>query len=213
MEKAPSAACQQFREERLLLYAYGELPAGEAEVIRRHLAGCAGCRAEAESIARVRAAASEPALKEDPPPALLAGLRIAARESLAVRPGLLERVTGWLGQPRFRYAAVGAAALVIIVAAGLGYRAWESHRARSEDFASDGLAALVEEVDSWNSPVLAFQEPEPAAALFEELGPEREETSPAGAGVEEPWNWPAPASGLDEIERGLEELDSSVRFL
>jgi len=213
MEKPPSASCPQFRGERLLLYAYGELAGGEAEVIRLHLAGCAGCRAEVESIAAVRAAASEPALKGNPPSALEAKLRIAAREALPARPGLIERVTGWLGQSRFRYVAAGAAALVIMVAAGLGYRAWESHRAGPEDFSNEGLAELVEEVDSWQSPPLALLEVEPADMIFEEVEQEIEETPAADEGVEEPGYWPAPETGLDEIERGLEDLDASVRYL
>jgi anti-sigma factor ChrR (cupin superfamily) len=78
-----SASSDHDREypEQVLLYALRALPAGEASVVGAHIAGCAGCRQEMETLRPIiRALVAWPGEELSPPTALWERLsqRIAA---------------------------------------------------------------------------------------------------------------------------------------
>ena len=79
-------------ENRLLLFAYGELPEAEATEMEMHLAACAACRAQLERLERARIAADWARAAERPrrvrwlPVALAAAAMIAAAMVLRPRP-------------------------------------------------------------------------------------------------------------------------------
>ncbi len=52
----------QITRDRLVLYAEGELPAGDKKDVESHLASCAECRAEADGIDKVREWLADPEL-------------------------------------------------------------------------------------------------------------------------------------------------------
>jgi hypothetical protein len=209
MNDSLNPSCAEFQQGRLLQYAYGELLPREMEIIRRHLAGCPDCRAAAEAVAAVRAAAGEPILRENPPAAFDVKLRAAAREGPGKGPGLAERIFGWLRQPQLVYAAAGAAALLVI--AGLAWHFWSSFRTKPQDLDPASLVALAEEVDGWHPPVLEAAAPDrtPVEELEQQLG----ELSPTSQVDFEAWYRELNQGGWGEIERGFRELDSGVRHL
>jgi anti-sigma factor RsiW len=94
----------------------GALPAGRRAEVERHLAACAGCRAEREKLAG--AVALLGALPPPPGPSPFFTARLAARlaAEAAPRPGPL----AWLGAWRWRLAvpatALAAAAAMTVVA-------------------------------------------------------------------------------------------------
>lgn len=125
--------CREWRQS-LGAYALGQLPAEERAALEAHLAGCPGCRAEADSLAAV---------------ARLLPLADAARiEAPAPRPSpaLAERVRAALGsqrrsrrrrrQRRFGLALSGAAAAAAILAILLLGGGSESSPAEHVEFAS-----------------------------------------------------------------------------
>ena len=209
MNHPPLPTCGKFSEEELLLYGYGELPAREAETLSRHLSACALCRGEVEGIKAVRAAVAEPILRDNPLPLTEAKLRVLARENPVKKPGSAERLSAWLFQPRLVYAA-GAVALLLIL--GLSWRYRASHRVRPQDFSNQGLLALVQEVNRWQAPPLAAVGSRTAliseleSEIGEAAGEESDETEAGYLGVTRP-------NGLEDIEQGLEELASTVRYL
>ncbi len=209
MNQQPSPNCAEFQQGRLLQYAYGELSPRETEIIRRHLENCPDCRRAAAAVARVRTAAQEPILRENPPPALEVKLRAAARERKTTVFGASERIFGWLRQPKLLYA--GAALLALLAVAGVSWRIWSRYRVKPQDLDPSSLVALAEEVDRWQAPTLEAATPEltPVEELEQQLG----EQAPAPALDLETWYRELKQSGLDEIERGFRELDSEVRYL
>jgi len=209
MNDHPFPTCTKFQKEQLLLYSYDELPAGEKESLRRHLLTCAECRREVEAVTAVRAAAKEPILQENPPARIEVKLRAAARESRAGKAGLLARVWAGVQMPGFLYA--GAAGLALLALLGFCYRYWVSHQTRPEDFDNQGLVALIKEVDQWESPPLEALRPE--ATPLEEVEMELSEMSPEPQTRMETWYQEMNPNGLEDIERGLRELDSGVRYL
>lgn len=102
----------------------GELPPAEAAEVRRHLASCAACRAEVESLGGVWHALGRLA-DEEPSAALRSrfyALLEAYQEGLAHRERLGDRFAAWLAGwwPRrpTRQLALTAAALVVGLVAG-----------------------------------------------------------------------------------------------
>lgn len=124
----------------------GELPAAEALAVRRHLADCAACRAEVESLGAVWQALGR--LDDEEPSPALAGRFHALLEAYedgrrsAAAPGWSARAAAWIASwwPRrpMIQLALTAAALVLGLAAG-------------SRFAPGGeIALLRHEVDALN---------------------------------------------------------------
>jgi hypothetical protein len=104
-------------EERVALYAGGDVERGAAE-IERHLRECAACRAFAaelrESLALLRAAHAE---------------EIPAAAFTAVRARVLER----LSRPWWKRAWVYAAAAIVLLAAGIAFHVRQAPLPRGAD--------------------------------------------------------------------------------
>lgn len=101
-------------EDRLLEYAYGELPAHEADAVRAHVEGCEKCRGALEGVQRVRRAVAP--LKDAPVPdagleSLLAYAKRQAAHATPVRAR--RRFTRWA----LPFAGGIAAVFVAILAA------------------------------------------------------------------------------------------------
>ena len=92
-------------EERVALYAGGDLPAGEAAELERHLSGCAACREALESQGRALALLREAHAALLPASAYTA-VRARVLERLERRPSPVWRRV-WVG--------VGAMAVVALV--------------------------------------------------------------------------------------------------
>jgi anti-sigma-K factor RskA len=106
-------------------YVLGALPELDAELLERHLAGCASCRAEVEELRPVTAAMARSVPQVDPPASLKAGLMEVVNAEAAARmttsPKRRRRSPGsWFSglQPRMA-AAMALAVLALGVVVGV----------------------------------------------------------------------------------------------
>jgi anti-sigma factor (TIGR02949 family) len=113
-------SCTQW-QDRIQLYADGELPAGDRDAFRAHAQSCAACAAQALAAAEARLAVRDAGQRYEAPADLRArvariargehGLAIAAVADRDYSP----RRSAWFAMPRW----ATAAAAVLLVAAGI----------------------------------------------------------------------------------------------
>ena len=102
--------------ERLSDLADGALAGAAREAVERHLAACAACRADADALRRVLAAAGAAPRAVEPPPEVWAGVRARVATARAARAAHVRRT--WWRRPATLGAAAGllaAASLTLLV--------------------------------------------------------------------------------------------------
>jgi hypothetical protein len=136
--------------ERFVDYLTGELPAGELDDFRRHLASCPACREELESLGAVWTRLG--VLPQESPSGALRsrfyGMLETYKESLRrdrEKTSLGRILAQWLGRFMPRKPAYQIALAFVLIAAGLGSGYFLSLRARST--ARSEMAGLRGEVD------------------------------------------------------------------
>src|SRR5574340_481582 len=109
-------------QEKIELYADGELPAGEAEALQVHLRGCPACSAETLEAVQLKQAVRAAGRRFSPAP----DFRARIRTQVAGK----ERPRNW------RWLTAVAVAAVVIVAVGLafllGMRRWQRQQVLAE---------------------------------------------------------------------------------
>ncbi|MGH9445370.1 MAG: HEAT repeat domain-containing protein [Terriglobia bacterium] len=110
--------CEE-REEKLTLFAYGELPPGEAQAIEAHTASCEACRKALAQLRELHGALGRRAAL-DLSPDLLARSRLRLDEALdAEQLGWRRRLADWLPLPLLPgVRASGIAVTVVLVMVG-----------------------------------------------------------------------------------------------
>lgn len=125
--------CQRVRPY-LAGHAGGDLQPETASLVDSHLRACAGCRAEAERFARVRAAVASLGERELEPPAYLAEAILEStsgaapsrvRRLLPIPPVPPQELARVIGENRDAIASAAGAALL---AAGAAYALWRAVR-------------------------------------------------------------------------------------
>ena len=137
-------------------YALGALGPGERAAFEAHLADCATCRSEVQSLREVAGLLAHAAPAATPPPALRERV---LREARRARPLAARRrpLRPWIG---------AAASLVLAVAAGLGY--WRASHAR--DALTRALAAARDTIAVRDSLVVTLLAPDVGTAALAASG-------------------------------------------
>jgi hypothetical protein len=181
-------------EDKLLEFAYGELPTSEADAVEAHVRGCARCTKALGEIRAVRSTMA--ALPQVPAPdagleSLLAyAEQAAARQRAAASP--------WASWRRFLAPLASALALVVV-----GVVAWRA----KETFDPDaGLLALEAQrkVAPTPEPVDGKLAPAPAAAPVAAAVPEQ---SPASGAAQAPAQPAEEAAFASETRRELQKQE------
>lgn len=139
-----TSICLQASSERLTLYFYGELPAGEQRALDEHLAVCEACTAALAELQLVRSALAPRAAATRTPAEWDAFMErllpkldtpgVSRWAETEIRP---ERISRW---PAFALAA----SLVLAVAGGLMWQRAALGPARSEVVAADAGEAVLD---------------------------------------------------------------------
>jgi hypothetical protein len=118
----------ELAQQKIAIFAYGELSDEECPALEQHLAGCAQCRLELEAVQALQQAMSLAPVQE-PSANLLARARLRLEEALDSLPPM-----GWLARRRqsivgafvvLRSAPAGAAAILLL---GLGLGTFAGYR-------------------------------------------------------------------------------------
>jgi len=80
-----------------------------------------------------------------------------------------------------------------------------------KDLDPASLVALGQEVDNWQAPTVARVAP--SQTPIEQMEQEMEEWTPNAPVEMDTWYQELNQTGLDEIDKGIRELDSGVRYL
>jgi anti-sigma-K factor RskA len=112
--------CEEF-EELSGAYALGALTPEEMRAARAHLATC-DRHADVPELQAVAAGLAAAVPEMEPPPALKSRIMDVVRaeagapaivDAAPARPGIMDRVRGWLARPAFGYGLAGALAVVV----------------------------------------------------------------------------------------------------
>jgi hypothetical protein len=216
--------------ERLSDYLDGELAAGDAHALERHLVECAACRLTLEDLRTVVARARS--LPATPPamdlwPAIEARLADTAQESAPVmaepgglparraRPTAAPRVLDVRQHPRwwsrpltFSLAQAAAAAVLLVVLAGGG--AWLAFRAQPERIVAGEEMARRTDAGSAPGPVASTSTP-----LREPTATSTPDRAPAGTpAASRAGRRPAPSDGVTATTVSLDpQYDATVAEL
>jgi anti-sigma-K factor RskA len=152
--------CEEIRE-LLPLHALGALEAGDAEVVRRHLAsGCPGCAGELSSLAETQAAIPLALPSEEPSPMAKARLMAAIRKDAQATP----QKVGTEGSIWAR-AGLAAAAAAIVVAFLTGSFVSRRYEAQTRDLREqvrsqkEELARLEQQVRRTRDTIMLVRSP------------------------------------------------------
>ncbi len=101
-------------------YAAGLLTESERSAVEAHLAGCARCRAEQDSVTQLRTDVHA-ALAAEPGPSPAAQLQVMARIRSAApdKPGFMAQLADWLRAPVVPRWAPAAALVLVVIQGGL----------------------------------------------------------------------------------------------
>lgn len=105
-------------EERLNDYVDGLLSGGEAEVLERHMEGCAACRAEVEGVRGLLACVAELPREVSPPPEVWEAVRDETLDRPAGRWGALWGVRYGLAAAAVLLVALSSTLTVVLVGGG-----------------------------------------------------------------------------------------------
>ena len=128
--------------EALPDYALGTLPETEAAAVRRHLRGCASCRADAATLDQGLVMFASVAHDVEPPPELKDRVMAVLKEEWADRPA----PTAKRARPALRWVAVAAVAVALA-----GSVAWGTGMAMSARHARVALAAYQRDAESYRA--------------------------------------------------------------
>jgi anti-sigma factor RsiW len=144
----------EFREERIVAAAWGELPDEQVHELERHVAGCAECRKNREQVLALKALAdANPAA--EPGANLVARARLRLDEALDALPPMPwhERLGHWILKNLAGLEAVPVAAVLLLaVGAGAGvlggYEYGQNRAAHVQAAAQATAAARVQTADA-----------------------------------------------------------------
>jgi len=144
-------------EDKLLDFAYGELPEAEARTVEAHLAGCARCAGSLESIRGVRKTMSMLETDEAPDVGLESLMAYAQQTARRVQAGPPSRSSPWR---KWMFGMAAAASLVVVGIVGTEVSKEVSPQAVIQEKARvQGMAAEQTAADAQPQP-----EPVPAPA-------------------------------------------------